>query len=264
MSTKVSDRRTSSGLPLRAFFLYALACVAIGCADEESASSALIDTGSDSAIDVDGDDAADSVDASNPPEFELPESREGGSCGDVDWSGGTCSGTVGPGSCETDSDCEGSALCRPEIVELRDSVCTCRASGCSQDADCATNEACACGDYDPVRDRWCGGASDVRCVGQCLPAECRSASDCDPGEICAAYSDTCGRLQGWACRAEVEWGCVSHPACSIDLASLPDRHVRVCTYCATSTDCGQYAPGDPAGWSEGWRCDVRPEIPICD
>ncbi len=141
---------------------------------------------------------------SEPPELAPPEAREPNpGCPDYDTARRDyeCGDFGRDHNCARDEDCA-AGLCQP-VFAAGDHVCQCFSQDCARDGDCGPNQACSCAmsapDHNLAGAPVCGIAGAAPCQSACLPADCRSNDECENGEVCAAYTDFCDRLLGYAC-----------------------------------------------------------------
>jgi hypothetical protein len=87
--------------------------------------------------------------------------------------------------------------------------CNCSYDTCTNDADCAANQLCAC------RNTWHYGALGPNV---CLPSNCRVDSDCGPNGFCSPSLDpTCGSfigVTGWYCHTASDT-CTNDDDCAV-------------------------------------------------
>ena len=147
----------------------------------------------------------------------------GGAPGDLGVGGGgeepgRADGTV---SCANDPlICEQFELgyCNVDPSGMLSPVCL---SGCTSHHDCGADAICLC----------TGDATG----GRCVPSNCRTSSDCEPGYRCASYQNICGP-GAFACQ-KAQDECLGSPQCQPGGTCLvsPATGYRVCEY----ADCGR-------------------------
>ncbi|MEZ4266872.1 MAG: hypothetical protein R3F39_10875 [Myxococcota bacterium] len=121
-----------------------------------------------------------------------------------------------PGFCETAADCGAGEVCLDTYgiapTSFGETLCGCHPVSCLDDSGCDADEACACGKVGGTGP--CGGFFPAQCSHKCLPAECRSSADCDPGGICSPSKDQCDRgVERYACHYPDRDECLSDAEC---------------------------------------------------
>jgi hypothetical protein len=128
------------------------------------------------------------------------------------------------GGCTLDSDCSVGSTCQ-------DGTCF-EQPQCDEDSQCETGSTCACAGVFAVGSSFATAIS----LNQCVPAECRSDSDCGAYSCGLSQSNPCGGLDGFYCHSESD-ECARHSDCgSLD---------RLCAY---DTD------------ARGWHCKSRQRL----
>lgn len=120
-------------------------------------------------------------------------------------------------SCRTDADC-GAGRCL-----FNDEGCSC-VDTCQTDDDCGAGEACLCS---AGVDLGGGEFTQLDELPRCVPAECRSAADCD-GQPCGiVLSLGCKRPVALRCRAPTD-ACLSNADCAGGQACGAEESEWVC------------------------------------
>lgn len=181
----------------------------------------------DSGPDADGDVAeGDAGDASNVPDGVDGQSEvvntDGGTIDSIDPGDATdatsndatdtgAETTLGPGQCQSQSDCSGLAgLCWAPDESFPCGICFTPPDTCTDDTSCKANDAttvcgplaCACGGESACTegcngdDSFCDVGESCAADGHCVPTECVTAGDCPENFSCG--SQGCART---ACTA---------------------------------------------------------------
>jgi hypothetical protein len=116
--------------------------------------------------------------------------------------------------CRADADCPDGSSCRSNgfcygPVE------------CDADSDCGSGAACACAGMFSTE----SGYDGVIGYNQCLPAECRSDSDCAGYSCGLSSTQPCGQLDGFFCHSNRDV-CARSADCGTGLACGYDREGR--------------------------------------
>ena len=111
---------------------------------------------------------------------ETLRRREAKTCPDLRPNPTPCSGATT--KCTIDADCKAKPNDYCQYSKFggpgSSSICQC-ATGCTKDSECPSGQVCLCGSP----------------IGKCIPADCGTSADCDPGFDCITSVDDCAWAQ---------------------------------------------------------------------
>ncbi|MGB1015723.1 MAG: ferritin-like domain-containing protein [Nannocystaceae bacterium] len=135
-----------------------------------------------------------------------------------------CPSGPSQGKCRTDAQCtaEPNGRCIAYDQNFRGTgtvYCGCHYA-CESDNDCGADEACLCTGAVSYRD----GKKDTR-LPRCVPAECRTDTDCGAAGECGAaiYNNGCSEQVTLACREEGD-ACRNHSECKDQKSCVATAH----------------------------------------
>jgi hypothetical protein len=120
-----------------------------------------------------------------------------------------CTAQVFAMDCHADSECSDgtNGRCNGNAHD----GCSCSYDECFTDAECPGGQVCDC------RGAWHYGASGG--PNRCMPANCKTDSDCGPGNYCSPSLDpVCGQylgVAGWYCHTDKD-DCTNDSDCGAD------------------------------------------------